>query len=158
VASGANVSDPSWDPLLSPTPNHQDYLSTHATFGGAAAAVIKAWNKGDKINVTISSNVTVDNIGVITRRITNLTGAAVENGDSRIYGGVSLWNVMSFGTWLISYRFISHLRLSRAELLEKLSQRQLWSFSRRTGRRFRRKVSILGLLVQHKPAININTI
>ena len=89
VASGKDVSDPSWEPLLTPTPNHQDYLSTHATFGGAAAAVIRAWNKGDKVNITLSSNVTVDNIGVITRRITNLTDAAKENGDSRVFGGVS---------------------------------------------------------------------
>jgi hypothetical protein len=89
VSSGKNVSDPSWDPLLSPTPNHQDYLSTHATFGGAAAAVIRAWNKGDKVDVSISSNVTIDNVGVVTRRITNLTAAAVENGNSRVYGGVS---------------------------------------------------------------------
>jgi hypothetical protein len=89
IASGKNVSDPSWEPLLSPTPNHQDYLSTHATFGGAAAAVIRAWNKGDIINATLSSNVTIDNVGVITRRITNLTAAAVENGESRVLGGVS---------------------------------------------------------------------
>ncbi|PVH99946.1 acid phosphatase/Vanadium-dependent haloperoxidase [Periconia macrospinosa] len=89
LASGRNVSDPNWTPLLSPTPNHQDYLSTHATFGGAAAAVIKIWNNGsDVVDVLLSSNVTVDNVGVITRRITNLTAAAYENGDSRIFGGI----------------------------------------------------------------------
>lgn len=88
LASGRDVSDPNWTPLLTPTPNHQDYLSTHATFGGAAAVVIKAWNGGDSVNVTLSSNVTVDNVGVITRRITNLTAAAYENGDSRIFGGI----------------------------------------------------------------------
>lgn len=89
LASGRNISDPNWTPLLTPTPNHQDYLSTHATFGGAAAAVIKAWNGGsDRVNVTLSSNVTVDSVGVITRRITNLTAAAYENGDSRVFGGI----------------------------------------------------------------------
>ncbi|KAK7182477.1 hypothetical protein DPSP01_010633 [Paraphaeosphaeria sporulosa] len=88
LASGRDISDPNWTPLLTPTPNHQDYLSTHATFGGAAAAVIKAWNGGDSVNVTLSSNVTVDNVGVITRRITNLTAAAYENGDSRVFGGI----------------------------------------------------------------------
>ncbi|PSN59912.1 acid phosphatase/Vanadium-dependent haloperoxidase [Corynespora cassiicola Philippines] len=88
LASGRNVSDPSWTPLLTPTPNHQDYLSTHATFGGAAAEVIRAWNGGDTVNVTLSSNVTFDNVGVITRRITNLTAAAYENGDSRVFGGI----------------------------------------------------------------------
>lgn len=90
LASGKHASDPTWEPLLTPTPNHQDYLSTHATFGGAAAAVIRAWNGGDKIDATISSNVTVDNVGVITRRIMNLTAAAIENGQSRIFGGVSI--------------------------------------------------------------------
>lgn len=90
LPSRRNVSDPTWTPLLTPTPNHQEYLSTHATFGAAAAAVIRNWNRGDAINVTLSSNVTLDNIGVITRRFTNLTQAAKENGDSRVFGGVSL--------------------------------------------------------------------
>jgi formylmethanofuran:tetrahydromethanopterin formyltransferase len=83
------VYDPNWTPLLTPTPNHQDYLSTHATFGGAAAVVIKIWNNNsDVVDVRLSSNVTVDNVGVITRRITNLTAAAYENGDSRVFGGI----------------------------------------------------------------------
>ena len=89
LPSGRNISDPAWEPLLRPTPNHQDYLSTHATFGGAGAAVIAAWNGGETVNVILSSNVAFDNIGVITRRITNLTEAAKENGDSRVFGGVS---------------------------------------------------------------------
>jgi len=38
--------------------------------------------------VTLSSNVTVNNVGVITRRITNITAAAKENGDSRVFGGI----------------------------------------------------------------------
>ncbi|KAF2432425.1 acid phosphatase/Vanadium-dependent haloperoxidase [Tothia fuscella] len=88
LPSGRNVSDPSWIPLLTPTPNHQDYLSTHATFGGAAGAVIRAYNGGDKVDVYLSSNVTTDNKGVITRRITNLTQAVKDNGDSRVFGGI----------------------------------------------------------------------
>ena len=90
LTSGTNVSDPTWTPLLTPTSNHQEYLSTHATFGGAAAAVIRHWNGDDAINVTQSSNVTLDSVGVITRRITSLSDAAKENGDSRVFGGVSL--------------------------------------------------------------------
>lgn len=31
---------------------------------------------------------TVDSVGVLTRRITNLTAAALENGDSRVFGGI----------------------------------------------------------------------
>jgi hypothetical protein len=89
LASGRNVSDADWTPLLTPTPNHQDYLSTHATFGGAAAAVIKIWNgNSDVVDINVSSNVTVDNVGVLTRRLTNLTAAAIENGDSRVFGGI----------------------------------------------------------------------
>jgi hypothetical protein len=90
LPSGKNLSSPSWTPLLRPTPSHQDYTSTHSTFGGAAAAVLRAYNGGDLINVTISSNVTIDNRGVITRTFKNLTEAALQNAASRIFGGVSL--------------------------------------------------------------------
>jgi hypothetical protein len=90
LSTGLNVSDPSWTPLLIPTPSHPDYPSTHATFGGTASAVIRAYNKGsDTIDATISSNVTLNNRGVITRTYTNLTAAAIENGESRVFGGVS---------------------------------------------------------------------
>ncbi|KAK4451377.1 phosphatidic acid phosphatase type 2/haloperoxidase [Podospora aff. communis PSN243] len=89
LPSGLNVSDPSWTPLLRPTPSHQDYVSTHSTFGGAAAAVLRVWNGGDEIDATWSSNVTIDNRGVITRRFTSLKFAAEENSRSRVFGGVS---------------------------------------------------------------------
>src|SRR5271170_2947586 len=86
LPSGHNISSPSWIPLLTPTPSHQDYVSTHSTFGGAASAVIRAYNI---INATISSNVTLNNRGVITRTFTNLTEAALQNAASRVFGGVS---------------------------------------------------------------------
>lgn len=87
--------------MLTPTPSHPDYPSTHATFGAAAAAVIRAWNGGDvlKKGVTVSSNVTVDGIGVITRTYTNLTYAAEENAASRIFGGVSYLAHVAVPTW-----------------------------------------------------------
>ncbi len=85
-----NVSTPNGTPLLRPTPSHQDYTSTHSTFGGAAAAVLRAYNGGDRISVTISSNVTLDNRGVITRTFTNLTEAALQNAASRVFGGVRI--------------------------------------------------------------------
>ncbi|PGH09412.1 hypothetical protein AJ80_07687 [Polytolypa hystricis UAMH7299] len=88
LPSGKNVSDPSWTPLLTPTPNHQDYLSTHATFGGAGAEVIRNFNGGDEVDAYLSSNVTFDSVGVITRHITSLKAAAKENGDSRVFGGI----------------------------------------------------------------------
>jgi hypothetical protein len=89
LSSGHNISSPSWTPFLIPTPSHQDYVSTHSTFGGAASAVIRAYNGGDIINATISSNVTLNNRGVITRTFTNLTEAALQNAASRVFGGVS---------------------------------------------------------------------
>ncbi|KAM7188437.1 acid phosphatase [Naviculisporaceae sp. PSN 640] len=89
VKSGESITDAAWTPLLRPTPSHPDYPSTHSTYGAAAAAVIRAWNKGsDVISATLSSNVTLDNVGVITRSYTNLTVAVIENADSRIFGGI----------------------------------------------------------------------
>ncbi|KAK4231099.1 phosphatidic acid phosphatase type 2/haloperoxidase [Podospora fimiseda] len=88
IASGKDISDPDWIPLLRPTPSHPDYVSTHATFGAAAAHVLRAWNKGDKIDATWSSSVSLDNKGVITRRYTNISLASEENALSRIWGGI----------------------------------------------------------------------
>ncbi|KAK3393276.1 phosphatidic acid phosphatase type 2/haloperoxidase [Podospora didyma] len=86
VASGADISDPAWVPLLRPTPSHQDYVSTHSTFGGAAAEVLRWYNKGDTVKATLSSNVTLDGRGVITRTYTNITVASLENAASRVFG------------------------------------------------------------------------
>jgi len=96
LPSGHNVSDPAWVPLLRPTPSHPDYVSTHSTFGGAGSQVIRWYNGGDKVSATWSSNVTLDNVGVLTRTITNLTTAAIENGNSRVFGGVSISLVKRF--------------------------------------------------------------
>jgi hypothetical protein len=76
--------------LLTPTPIEQEYTSGHATVGGAAAAVLKAFNGGDEIDITISSLVTQQPQHVITRHFTNLSAAAQEISDSRVYGGVSI--------------------------------------------------------------------
>lgn len=90
LVSKKNVSSPNWVPLLNPTPNHQDYTSTHANFGAAAAAVIKHWNNGsDIINIHLSTNATGVGLGVLTRRYTSIQQAVKDNGDSRVYGGAS---------------------------------------------------------------------
>jgi hypothetical protein len=89
LPSGRNVSAPTWTPLLDPTPNHQEYVSTHATFGGAAAAVITKWNNGsDAIDIQQSTNGTGTGLGVLTRHYTSLKQAVKENGDSRVFGGI----------------------------------------------------------------------
>lgn len=89
LESGRDVYDPDWVPLLRPTPSHQDYVSTHAAFGAAGAAVIKHFNGGDEIDASFSSNVTLDAQGVLTRHFTSIEYAAFENARSRIFGGVS---------------------------------------------------------------------
>jgi hypothetical protein len=86
LPSGNNVSDPTWTPLLSPTPNHQEYTSTHACFGAAAAAVITKWNGGDEIDVIASTNAT--GAGPLTRPYTSIRQAVKDNGDSRVFGGI----------------------------------------------------------------------
>ncbi|KAF1845998.1 acid phosphatase/Vanadium-dependent haloperoxidase [Cucurbitaria berberidis CBS 394.84] len=66
-----------------------EYISTHAIFGGAAAAVIKPWNNGsDTIDILQSTNGTGAGIGVIMRRYKSLKQAVKDNGDSRIFGGI----------------------------------------------------------------------
>ncbi|SPO03592.1 uncharacterized protein DNG_06275 [Cephalotrichum gorgonifer] len=88
LASGNDISDPDWTPLLRPTPSHPDYVSTHSAFGGAAAEVLRAYVGGDTIDASLSSNVTLDARGVITRHYTSLTEASEENARSRVLGGV----------------------------------------------------------------------
>ncbi|KAG8624869.1 hypothetical protein KVT40_006620 [Elsinoe batatas] len=82
LSSGRNISNPTWTPLLT-TPSHQDYTSTHATFGGAAVEVITSYLGTDEVNITVTSNVTIDGIGEVTRTYTSLREATRENGESR---------------------------------------------------------------------------
>jgi hypothetical protein len=88
LLSGHNVSDSSWESLLQPTPIEQEYMSGHSTVGAVAGAVLKAYNKGDAINITVSSVVGQAPSYVSTRHYNNITEAAVEIGTSRGYGGV----------------------------------------------------------------------
>ncbi|KAI9763961.1 MAG: hypothetical protein M1840_008995 [Geoglossum simile] len=71
LASGQNVSDPNWHPLLTPTPIEQEYSSGHACVGGAPVAVLKAFE-----------------VATISIHFTNLSAASQEISDSRIYGGI----------------------------------------------------------------------
>ncbi|KAJ3514778.1 hypothetical protein NLJ89_g2180 [Agrocybe chaxingu] len=86
---GADLSDPTWEPLVT-TPVHQDYLSGHAVYGSSAGGIIAHFLGTDTIDppVTLSSTVTVDNVGVLTRTYRNVSTAVKENGDSRVFVGV----------------------------------------------------------------------
>jgi len=134
LPSKRNVSNPTWTPLLDPTPNHQEYISTHATFGGAAAAVIRAWNGGkDEINITQSTNATGSPaLGVLSRSYTSIKRAVKENGDSRVFGGVSSPEC-PLKDATNDTRFIFSLRvMSVARLATQLGER-LWRLLTRIG-------------------------
>ncbi len=77
------VSIPGWTPLLT-TPPHPEYVSGHSTFSGAASTILSALLGN---NVSFSSTVTVAG-NPVTRSFTSFTQAAIEAGESRIWGGI----------------------------------------------------------------------
>lgn len=75
--------DPSWTPLLV-TPPFPTYVSGHASFSGAAVAVLKKFFGRDRFAFTLpSEDATVSN-----RSFTSFSQAAQESSDSRLYGGI----------------------------------------------------------------------
>ena len=76
--------DPDWDPLI-PTPAFPDYTSGHATFGAAAAEVLESVF-GDDFGIEITSQ----DIPGISRSFGSFSEAAVENGRSRVFGGIHI--------------------------------------------------------------------
>ncbi|MEN9566583.1 MAG: hypothetical protein RLZZ69_1779, partial [Cyanobacteriota bacterium] len=87
--SGA-TDDPDWRPLLD-TPPFPDYISGHSTFGGAAASVLESFFGED-----LSFEVASQELPGVTRTFTgsgdlnSFEEAALENANSRLYGGVHL--------------------------------------------------------------------
>ncbi|KAF9054890.1 phosphatidic acid phosphatase type 2/haloperoxidase [Panaeolus papilionaceus] len=88
LKSGNSLSDPNWEPVV-PTPGHQDYLSGHAVYGSAGGGIIRRHLRSDNFSqpITISSLVTADNVGELTRTFTSVSQAVKENGDSRVFAG-----------------------------------------------------------------------
>jgi hypothetical protein len=84
------IEDKDWRPLL-PTPPFPDYISGHAAFGGAAARVLENFF-GEDIDLEIHSQ----ELPGVTRTFTSFGNissfeqAAIENANSRLYGGVHL--------------------------------------------------------------------
>ncbi|MEL6442422.1 MAG: CARDB domain-containing protein [Cyanobacteria bacterium J06621_8] len=82
--------DPEWEPFLD-TPPFPDYISGHSTFGGAAAAVLEDFF-GEDITFEIASQ----ELPGVTRTFTgsgdlsSFDQAALENANSRLYGGVHI--------------------------------------------------------------------
>lgn len=87
--------DPAWAPLSVRKKNGADfrfspgfpaYVSGHATFGAAHAAIMRRYFGTD--NVTFTATTEDPNATTVTRTFHSFTAAALENGRSRIYLGV----------------------------------------------------------------------
>jgi hypothetical protein len=78
--NAALKSDPTWEPLLD-TPAHPDYPSGHATYGGAAAEVLKAVFGDDRVDVSFVST-------GVTRTYTSFSQIDREIIDARVWGGI----------------------------------------------------------------------
>lgn len=91
--NAATVADPAWLPLNDFTPPFPAYVSGHATFAGAHAAVMAAFFGTDNITFTIGSDEFAVNPGLgydanLTRTFTSFSQAAWEDSMSRVWLGV----------------------------------------------------------------------
>jgi hypothetical protein len=77
--------DPDWQPFLT-TPPFPEYISGHSTFGGAAAETLALFFGTDDISFEIQAGFGV--LPGVARSFDSLSDAALENGLSRIYGGI----------------------------------------------------------------------
>ena len=76
------IADAGWLPWLT-TPNHPEYPSGHSSQSGAAAGVLAAFF-GDANDFALTSETTPG----VSRNFSSFDEAAVEAGNSRIYGGI----------------------------------------------------------------------
>lgn len=77
------TADPTWIPLID-TPPFPEYTSGHSTFSAAAATVLAAFFKTDRISFSVGS----DDLPGVFRFYDGFSDAALESGLSRIYGGI----------------------------------------------------------------------
>jgi hypothetical protein len=82
--------DPTWEPLNTFTPPFPSYISGHATFSAAAAAVMSEFFGTDNVTFTVDSEDPFYNALPVhgPRTFHTFSEAAIENGRSRIYLGV----------------------------------------------------------------------
>ena len=78
--NAALKSDPNWEPLLN-TPAHPDYPSGHASYGGAAAEVLKAVFGDDRVDVSFVST-------GVTRTYASFSQIDREIIDARVWSGI----------------------------------------------------------------------
>lgn len=88
--------DPTWQPLFSDAtyfiPPVPDYPSTHTVLGAAAAEVLTRL-LGDHVHFHATSTSLPD----VTRRYKSFREAAIENGLSRVYGGIHFLHAVKDG-------------------------------------------------------------
>ena len=77
------IAEATWTPLLI-TPPFPAYVSGHASFSGAAAAVLRASFRSDRFRFTLPS----EDPSIAPRSYTSFSQAARESADSRLYGGI----------------------------------------------------------------------
>jgi hypothetical protein len=80
------AADPDWEPLNAFTPPFPAYISGHATFGAAAAAIFTHFFGTDELTHTFGTDDPLYTGG--PRTYHRFSDAAIENGRSRIYLGV----------------------------------------------------------------------
>jgi MYXO-CTERM domain-containing protein len=80
--NAATSGDAAWRPLLE-TPAHPSYVSGHSGTGAAGAAVLAALF-GDKTSFSVASDTLLGKV----RTFDSFSAAALENAESRIYGGI----------------------------------------------------------------------
>jgi len=85
--------DTTWISLLN-SPAIPDYPSTHSILGGAASEVLRRFFHHDDIAFTTMSG---PPFAGITRSFSSFSGAAVENGNSRIYAGIHFRSAVEDG-------------------------------------------------------------
>ncbi|MDD5064445.1 MAG: phosphatase PAP2 family protein [Phycisphaerae bacterium] len=102
------VGDTDWLPLLS-TPPFPEYTSGHSTFSGAAAEVLAGLVGYDNFAFVTDSN----GLPGVYRSFDSFSEAAIEAGESRIYGGIhfdfSDYTGRDFGAALSDYVLANYL-------------------------------------------------
>lgn len=102
--NAATSPDPNWLPLNDFTPPFPAYVSGHATFGAAHAAIMASFFGTDNITFTVGSDEFGVNPGLgyasnLTRTFNSFSQAAWENALSRVYLGVHFeWDAIDGNT------------------------------------------------------------
>lgn len=117
--NAATTADPTWLPLNDFTPPFPAYVSGHATFGAAHAAIMASFFGTDNITFTVGSDEFGVNPGLgyapdATRTFTSFSSAAWENAMSRVWLGVHYYmdaeDGNTLGYQVGNYDFANYMR------------------------------------------------